>query len=111
MFEMLKNRRYARKRNLTTHIMAQHLEIKANSMPDFPVLTFEDPARPDIVQTYSDLYQNAHRFAQAMLDAGLEKGDRYAAIMYNYPEMVHLMAASGILGTVAVLIDPRSKVH
>jgi len=110
-FETIKNKMYARKRNLTSQILAQHLEIKANSRPDFPVLTFENATRPDIVQTYPDLYENSHRFARALLDAGLEKGDRYAAIMYNYPEMVHLMAASGILGAVVVLIDPRSKGH
>ncbi len=110
-FEGIKNRMFARKRKLDSRIMAQLLEIKANSRPDFPVLTFENGDRPDIIQTYSDLHENSHRFARALLDAGLEKGDKYAAIMYNYPEMVHLMAASGIVGAVVVLIDPRSKGH
>ncbi|MBU3913967.1 AMP-binding protein, partial [bacterium] len=63
------------------------------------------------IQTYSDLHENSHRFARALLEAGVQKGDKYAVIMYNYPEMVHLFAAAGILGAIVVLIDPRSKGH
>ncbi|MCP4579805.1 MAG: ATP-dependent acyl-CoA ligase [Deltaproteobacteria bacterium] len=72
-------------------------------------MTFENDTDPDIVLTYQDLHENSHRFAKALLDAGLEKGDKYAAIMYNYPEMIHLISAAGIIGAIVVPIDPRSK--
>jgi len=39
----------------------------------------------------------------------VEKGDRYAVMMYNRPEMVQLMAAATILGSMIVPVDPRSK--
>jgi len=108
-FELTRNLLFARKRKLKSNILGQLYEIRANTRPDFPVLTFENATGQDIVQTYQDLHENSHRFAQALLDAGLEKGEKYAAIMYNYPEMIHLISAAGIVGAIVVLIDPRTK--
>ncbi len=108
-FEIPRNMLFAKKRKLQKKIVGQMFEIRANTRPDFPILTFENKDGSDIVQTYQDLHENSHRFAQALLDAGLEKGDKYAAFMYNYPEMVHLISAAGIIGAIVVLIDPRSK--
>ncbi|MBT7155003.1 MAG: AMP-binding protein [Deltaproteobacteria bacterium] len=108
-FEIVRNMRFARKKKLNTRFLGQFLEVKANLTPDFPVLTFENPKGDDLIQTYADLHKNSHKFARALLEAGVNKGDKYAAIMYNYPEMVHLFAAAGILGAIIVLIDPRSK--
>jgi acyl-coenzyme A synthetase/AMP-(fatty) acid ligase len=108
-FELLKDIRFARKKKLNTRFLGQFLEVKANTRPDFPVLTFENPKGNDIIQTYADLHENSHRFARALLEAGIQKGDKYTVMMYNYPEMVHLFAAAGILGAIVVLVDPRSK--
>ncbi len=96
-------------RRLNWTILGQMLEIKAEQDPDFPVLRFEDKDNPEIVQTYRDLHENSHRLARALADCGVGMGDRYAVMMYNYPEMVHLMAAASILGAMIVPVDPRSK--
>jgi len=110
-FELFRNMRFARKKKLNTRILGQFLEVKAHSRPNFPVLTFENPKGDDVIQTYQDLHENSHRFARALVEAGVQKGDTFAAIMYNYPEMVHLFAAAGIVGGIIVPVDPRSKGH
>ncbi len=109
LFEKSRNVSFALRRKLSYFFLGQLFEIKAHTRPDFPVLTFENPSGPDVVQTFQDLHENSHRFARALLDAGLEKGDKYAAIMYNYPEMIHLIGAASIMGAVIVPIDPRTK--
>ena len=43
------------------------LDIKAHTRPEFPVLTFENPKGPDVVQTFRDLHENSHLFARALL--------------------------------------------
>ncbi len=109
LFEKTRNTVFAVRRKLNQVFLGQLLEIRANTRPDFPVLTFEDGANPEVVQTFQDMFENAHRFARALLDAGLGLGDKYAAIMYNYPEMMHLLVAASITGAVVVPIDPRTK--
>jgi len=109
MFETSRNVAFALRKKLNGCYLGQLLEIRAHTRPDFPVLTFENPAGPEVVQTFQDLHENSHRFARALLDAGIEKGDKFAAIMYNYPEMIHMIGAASILGAVIVPIDPRTK--
>jgi len=109
IFEKSRNVAFAIRKKLNWTFLGQLFEIRANLRPDFPVLTFENGSHPEVVQTFQDLHENSHRFARALLDAGLEKGDKYAAIMHNYPEMIHLMAAASITGAIIVPIDPRTK--
>jgi acyl-CoA synthetase (AMP-forming)/AMP-acid ligase II len=109
MFEKTRNVSFALRRKLNPCFLGHLFEVRAHTRPDFPVLTFENPSGADIVQTFQDLHENSHRFAQALVDAGIEKGDTYAAIMHNYPEMVHLIGAASILGAVMAPIDPRTK--
>ena len=109
MFEKARNVSFALRRKLNPCFLSHLFEIRAHTRPNFPVLTFENPSGSDTVQTFQDLHENSHRFAQALIDAGTDKGDTYAAIMHNYPEMVHLTGAASILGAVMVPIDPRTK--
>ena len=109
IFEKTRNFTFSIRKKLNQVFLGQLLEIRANTRPDFPVLTFENNQDPDFVLTFQDLHENSHRFAQALLDAELTKGDTYAAIMHNYPEMIHLMSAGSIIGAIAVPIDPRTK--
>ena len=109
VFEKTRNTIFSIRKKLNQVFLGQLLEIRANSRPDFPVLTFENNKDPDFIQTFQDLHENSHRFAQALLDAGIRKGDTYAAIMYNYPEMMHLLSAGSIIGAIVVPIDPRTK--
>ena len=109
VFEKTRNLAFSIRKKLSQVFLGQLLEIRANTRPDFPVLTFENNQDPDFVQTFQDLHENSHRFARALLEAGLTKGDKYAAIMYNYPEMIHLFTAGSIIGAIVVPIDPRTK--
>jgi acyl-coenzyme A synthetase/AMP-(fatty) acid ligase len=105
----LKTMSIALKHKLNWGLLSHLIEIRAHMKPDFPVLTFEDNKNPTETQTYRELFENSHRFAKALLEAGIDTNDRYAVMMYNRPEMVHLMAAASILGAMIVPIDPRSK--
>ena len=108
-FEKSRNLAFSIRKKLSMVFLGQLLEIRANTRPDFPVFTFENDKDPDFVQTFQDLHENSHRFARALLDAGFSKGDKYAAIMHNYPEMIHLLSAGSIIGAIVVPIDPRTK--
>ena len=94
---------------LKPSILGQLFQIKAESNPEHPVLTFENAENPAEVQTYRDLHENSHRFARALLDSGVDKGARFSVMMRNHPELIHSLAAASILGAVMVPIDPRSK--
>ena len=96
-------------RELNTAILGQLIESKALGKPEHPIFTFENASHPEEVQTYRDLHENSHRFARALSDSGVGKGDRFAVMMRNHPEMIHSMAAASITGAVMVPIDPRSK--
>ena len=74
MFEKTRGVVFALRKKLNACYLGQLVEIKAHTRPEFPVLTFENPAGPDVVQTFRDLHENSHRFARALLDAGVEKG-------------------------------------
>ncbi len=96
-------------KELQSSIVGQLFEMKANDNPEHPIFTFENASNPEERQTYRDIHENSHRFAQALLDAGVNTGDRFSVMMRNHPEMIHSLAAASILGAVMVPIDPRSK--
>jgi len=67
MFEKARNVSFALRRKLNACFLSHLFEIRAHTRPDFPVLTFENPSGPDTVQTFQDLHENSHRFAQALV--------------------------------------------
>jgi crotonobetaine/carnitine-CoA ligase len=89
-------------------ILANLVAARAASDPDFDVLTFEGGGvRNDEVRTYRELWENGQRLAAALVEAGMQKGDRFGLLMQNHPEFVEAMVAASITGTVFVPIDPR----
>ena len=95
-------------------VLADLVHGKALESPDLDILTFEHlsldgGATADETRTYADLDLNANRFAQALIDKGMNRGDRFALMMRNHPEFVEALIAASISGTVAVPIDPRTK--
>lgn len=83
---------------------------RAESQPDLEILTFEGAGvRDDEVRTYQQIWLNAQRIAAAMIDRGLEPGDRFALLIMNHPEFVEIMAAASLLGCAFVPIDPRTR--
>jgi crotonobetaine/carnitine-CoA ligase len=109
LFEKTRNTVFAIRKQLNWTFLGQLFDIRANTRPDFPVLAFENGNYPETVQTFQDLHENSHRFARALLKADVNKGDTFSVIMYNYPEMIHLMAAASIIGAIIVPIDPRTR--
>lgn len=95
-------------------ILADLVQIRAEQKPDHDVLTFEHlsldgGATPDEVRTFADLATNGNRLAAALIERGMQRGDRFALMMRNHPEFVEAMIAASITGCVFVPIDPRTK--
>jgi len=94
-------------------ILARMIEDWRGRDPDRRVLTFveigSDGQFLDDSRTYHQLWCNGQCVATALIEAGMEKGDRFAIMMQNHPEFVDAMVGSSIAGTILVPIDPRTR--
>jgi crotonobetaine/carnitine-CoA ligase len=95
-------------------VLADMIHNRAQQSPDFDVLTFEhlsldSGATADEIRTFADLDRNGNRLAQALIDRGMDRGDRFGLMMRNHPEFIVALIAASITGCVAVPIDPRTK--
>lgn len=93
-------------------ILADLVAARAEQKSDLDVLTFERWSlgrEPDEVRTYGALRENGNRIAGALVDHGLEPGQRFGLMMRNHPEFVETMIAASTTGCVAVPIDPRTR--
>ena len=98
----------------TTQLLAHMVRTFADREPDRDILTFEHlsldgGATADEVRTYADIATNANGLAAALVERGMERGDRFALMMRNHPEFVEALVAASITATVAVPIDARTK--
>ena len=94
-------------------ILANLIARQATERPDLDVLTFVDVKADggfaEEVRTFRELWHNGQRVAQALRDAGMQTGERFALLMQNHPEFVDAMVGSSIAATVFVPIDPRTR--
>ena len=90
-------------------IFSYELEAKAEAMPDFAVLTFENDGHPDEILTYADIVNNGTKLANRLHAAGFRKGDVLALLMRNHPEFVYALYATNLIGAVLLPVDPRTK--
>ncbi len=91
-------------------ILADFFLGRAETKPDFQILTFEGAGvRDDETRTYGEIWLNTQKLAKAMIERGLQPGERYAVILKNHPEFVEAMAAASLMGCAFVPIDPRTK--
>lgn len=60
-------------------------------------------------RSYKELYRNGNALAAFLLEQGMKKGDRFAVLLRNHPEIVEALVAASITGCVMVPIDPRTK--
>ena len=94
----------------TDNILANVIANRVATFPDLDVLTIEGGGvRSDEVRTYRQLWSNGQRLAHALLQAGMQPGERFALLMANHPEFVEAMVAASIAGLVFVPIDPRTR--
>jgi long-chain acyl-CoA synthetase len=59
--------------------------------------------------SYGEMHEKIDRFAAALIDLGVKKGDRVAIIMPNCPEYVYAYFACMKVGAVEVQVDPLYK--
>lgn len=88
---------------------AYELDAKAEAGPDLEIVTFENGDHAPEPITYGDIVLKGRKLAQALLDAGINKGDVLALVMRNHPEFLYALYAGTMLGVVILPIDPRTK--
>ena len=89
--------------------IAYELDARAESTPDFNIVTFENGQFAEEVLSYSDIVTQGRKFARLLRDAGIEKGDAFALLMRNHPEFLYAIYAASMIGAVMTPIDPRVK--
>ena len=85
--------------------VAQVLEERAREQPDRAFLVFGDRRL-----TYRQVDARATALAAALHELGIERGDRIALDLPNWPEFVLSMFAAAKLGAVIVPLNPRYTV-
>lgn len=85
--------------------VADVLESCASEHPDRPFLYFGDRRF-----TYGQVDRQATALATALHELGIERGDRIAIDLPNWPEFIITLFASAKLGAVAVPLNPRYTV-
>jgi acyl-CoA synthetase (AMP-forming)/AMP-acid ligase II len=93
--------------NLNPEVSGQMLQLKAEAVPDKKIVSFEYDTHGDESLTYSQLFINASKLAAWLHEQGVNKGDRVAVFMRNYPEFLYGILGSNILGAIWVALDPR----
>jgi crotonobetaine/carnitine-CoA ligase len=97
-------------RTLNEMVLADLIAARAETRPDFDVVTFEaGETGGEEVRTYAQLWANANRLAAGLLARGMTYGDRFAILMRNHPQFIELMIAASLTGLVFVPIDPRTR--
>jgi crotonobetaine/carnitine-CoA ligase len=86
------------------HDLATLIRAKARKNGSRPALRF-----PTRTLSYSELDTETDRFAAGLATAGVERGDRVAALLYNRPEFPLLWFALSKLGAVLVPLNTALK--
>lgn len=73
---------------------------------DAPALIFKTEQGAERKQSFADVYGAVSKIQQAMIDAGIEKGDRIAAYMPNMPETIYVALAAASLGAIFSSASP-----
>jgi crotonobetaine/carnitine-CoA ligase len=89
--------------------IAYELDSRAETMPDFNVVTFENGELPEEPLTYQDVVRRGRLLAHELKKNGIGMGDTFSLLMRNHPEFLYSMYAASILGAIMVPIDPRTK--
>ena len=61
--------------------------------------------------TYSELFENIEKYAKALKQYGISKGDTVTMALPNIPETIYYIYACNVIGATAYPIDPRSTLN
>lgn len=86
------------------HDLATLIREKARKNSDRPAIRFEDRTL-----SYSQLDRESDRVAAGLARAGIRRGDRVAALLFNTPEFLTLWFGSAKLGAVLVPLNTALK--
>src|SRR6056297_3165860 len=89
--------------------IAYELDSRAETMPDFNIVTFENGDFPEEALTYQDIVRRGRILAHELEKNGIGMGDTFSLLMRNHPEFLYSMYAASILGAIMVPIEPRTK--
>ncbi len=89
--------------------IAYELDCRAETTPDFNIVTFENGQFPEEVLTYEEIVLRGRKLARELQRNGIGTGDTFSLLMRNHPEFIYSMYAASILGAIMVPIDPRTK--
>jgi acyl-CoA synthetase (AMP-forming)/AMP-acid ligase II len=87
--------------------LAAIIEWNARRFPNKECIVYEDFVNPPKRITYREFCERIHASAKALLDLGIQKGDRIAIILYNCPEYVELFHSACKIGAITVPINHR----
>ncbi|MCS5596815.1 MAG: acetoacetate--CoA ligase [Alphaproteobacteria bacterium] len=73
---------------------------------DAPAIIFKTEQGPERTDSFADVYAAVSKIRQAMVDEGIEKGDRIAAYMPNMPETIYVALAAASLGAIFSSASP-----
>jgi fatty-acyl-CoA synthase len=90
---------------ITGQSVGQILETRAAATPDRVFLIHGDRR-----YTFRQIEARANALAAALHELGVEKGDRIALALPNWPEFVISMFAAARLGAIIVPLNPRYTV-
>lgn len=85
---------------------AKALEKMVSSYGNNEALVYHDERL-----TYLELKKSVDRFSRGLMALGVEKGDRVAVFLPNFPEWIIAQWAIAQIGSVLVSINPRHRAH
>ncbi len=77
--------------------------------PDEKKFIFVNTDGSDETVTMGDIFTRTNRLSNALLRAGIGRGDCFTLLMRNHPEFLYGLFAALSIGAVAVPVDPRSR--
>jgi crotonobetaine/carnitine-CoA ligase len=89
--------------------IAYELDSRAESNPEFEVVTFENGEFPDEALTFENIVVTGRKIAKSLAGNGIGKEDAFALVMRNHPEFIYSLYAATAIGAVRLPIDPRTK--
>lgn len=88
----------------TTNVSYNALDIHQESRHDKPAIYWECEDQTSRVITYGEMYRMVCRLANALVDLGVERGDRVTLYMPMVPELVVSMLACARVGAVHTVV-------